>query len=192
MCDACSEKITTHSFKVKVLPENSENEFTVVSPFLYDTNVKQAILAFKFNNREDYATPFANAIFNTVIKYYPDTTFDVVTSTPLHKSRLKERGYNQAELLAKVLAKKLGIKYKRLIVKVKNSLIQHELDYEKRKTNVIGVYKANNETHIKNKRILLCDDIITSGNTMNECAKVLKYAGARDIVCAAIAVARKI
>lgn len=94
MCDACSEKITTHSFKVKVLPENSENEFTVVSPFLYDTNVKQAILAFKFNNREDYATPFANAIFNTVIKYYPDTTFDVVTSTPLHKSRLKERGYN--------------------------------------------------------------------------------------------------
>lgn len=88
------------------------------------------------------------------------------------------RGYNQSELIAKEIAKILQIKIDtKTLKKTKNNITQSTLNKEQREQNVIGAYTTKNTEKIKNKKILIFDDIYTTGNTVNECAKVLVQAG---------------
>lgn len=190
-CHKCKDHVKMYKFREKVFTDDANNDLICVAPYLYDAEVKDAIWRFKFKNRNDLARTFANAMIMTIIEKYAGASFDVVTSVPLYNGDLRRRGYNQAELLAKNISKKLKLKHKRLLSKPIKNLVQHDLDYEDRAKNVKGVYRAENTSDIAYKRILLCDDILTTGNTVNECAKVLKRAGAKDVKCATIAVARK-
>ena len=97
---------------------------------------------------------------------------------PISKKRLKDRGYNQSELIAKEISKMLSIKIeKNIIKKLIDTPPQSLLNKEQRQENIKGVYKAYNIEKIKNKNILIVDDIYTTGNTVNECAKVLVEKG---------------
>ena len=100
--------------------------------------------------------------------------YDIILIVPISKKRLKERGYNQTELIAKEIAKITKIKIeKNVLLKIKNTLPQSTLNREEREKNVKGVYAARRIDKIKGKRILIIDDIYTTGNTVNECAKTL-------------------
>ncbi len=104
---------------------------------------------------------------------------------PLHRFKKWKRGYNQTELIAKYMAKKLDIPYMDTLTKVRNTKTQSSLSAKHRETNVKNAFKC--KCDIKGKRILLIDDIITTGLTINECSRILKRAGATRVDFAVIA-----
>jgi len=112
----------------------------------------------------------------------------ILIPVPLEKKRLKWRGFNQAEELAKELSIFLKIPLiPNCLIKTKESLPQIDLSEEERKKNVKGVFLCKNPNQIKEKKVFLIDDIYTTGATMEECAKVLKEAGAEEIIGIVIA-----
>ncbi len=122
-----------------------------------------------------------------ISRFYKDIMFDYITYIPMYKLREKQRRYNQSKLLADDLAQTLHIRLENLLIKVKDNKPQHNLTLKFRETNIKDVYEFTNTLDIHNKTILLIDDIITSGYTLNEAAKILKLAGARHVFCATIA-----
>lgn len=101
---------------------------------------------------------------------------------PISKKRRKERGYNQSELIAKEIAKNVCVEYNTsCLFKVKNIVEQSKLNKEERQKNIQGVYKLHNSNKITDKKILLVDDIYTTGNTVNECCKILQQANPKKI-----------
>lgn len=160
-----------------------------LSVFKYDGKIRDLICKFKFYGYQNYAEYFSQIISKEIKNRMLENNmkFDVISAVPLSKKRKSERRYNQSELLARLISENLKIPYKEVIIKIKDNFPQHELSSEERAINVRGVYKAINFKDIKGKKILLCDDIITTGNTLKECVKVLKFAGAESIKCCTIA-----
>ena len=108
--------------------------------------------------------------------------YDIIIPVPISKKRKKERGYNQSALLAREIAKQLNIGYNDTsLIKIKNITPQSSLKKEDRIKNVQNVYSVINNEKIKNKSILLIDDIYTTGSTVNECSKKLIEYGANRI-----------
>lgn len=106
----------------------------------------------------------------------------ILIPVPLYKNKLKQRGFNQAEEIAKELSKYLKIPiFNNLLIKIKPTPAQVELDKKQRKNNIKGVFSVKNPKAIKQKKILLVDDIFTTGSTLEECAKILKEAGAKKV-----------
>lgn len=108
-------------------------------------------------------------------------TVDVVCSVPLHGSRLRERGFNQSDLLAEVVAEAIGKPLKPLLAKTRATLPQVELPAESRATNVRDAFAADLHEVIQGQTVLLIDDLFTTGATMTECARVLTRAGAEEV-----------
>ena len=108
----------------------------------------------------------------------------IVTFTPLHRRRLAERGFNQAEILAEETSKKLKLPCYDTLIKTRSTKRQVGLTGDARRQNLAGVYKVNKVCKVESlrgKKILIVDDITTTGTTLNECAKVLKAKGAKEI-----------
>ena len=115
-------------------------------------------------------------IFENIQKY------DKIMPVPISKKRLKARGYNQSLLIAKEIAKKTNLELvNNCITKTKNIIEQSKLNREDREKNIKGVYKLNNKKLIENKKILLIDDIYTTGSTVNECSKTLRNGNPKKI-----------
>lgn len=151
--------------------------------YKYDREIRNILLDYKFNNKSYLYKTFAELIEenNKVIEYIKK--FDIITSVPLHKKRLRERGYNQCELILNKLRrdlKELNIDNK-ILIKIKNTKIQSTLNKKERMENIKDAYILNKKKDIKNKRVLLFDDVYTTGSTVNECAKVLLEHGATEI-----------
>ena len=117
-----------------------------------------------------------------------DHEFDIIISVPVHIWKLQERGYNQSELAAKEIAKfyLVPISINNLI-KIKQTENQSKPNRKDRLSNLAGSFKVINDQEILGKKVLLIDDVITTGSTANECSKVLLLAGAKDICVATIA-----
>ena len=149
------------------------------SVFSYEGIVQKAILAMKFNNLASYAKTFAKYLVFIANKV--GLSYDLVTFAPMSKKSLRKRRYNQAEQLAKHFCHLLDKDdlLVEAIVKVKETQAQEQLNKTERKTNLIGAYKINAD--VKGKRVLIIDDVKTTGSTLNECAKVLKDAGATTV-----------
>lgn len=110
-------------------------------------------------------------------EYLKKEYYDIIIPVPISRKRLKQRGYNQSYLIAKELAKMLNIELDdRILKKIKNNSAQSVLNKIEREHNVNNVYKLFNNKNIIGKRILLVDDIYTTGSTVNECSKILKMA----------------
>ena len=149
------------------------------SVFSYEGAVQKAILDMKFNNLGSYAKVFATYLVFMAQKV--NLEYDLVTFAPMSHKALRKRRYNQAELLAKHFCN-LQDKDSLLvdaIAKIKETEAQERLSKTERKTNLIGAYKINAD--VKGKRVLVIDDVKTTGATINECAKVLKKAGATAV-----------
>ena len=143
--------------------------------FQYTGNIREAILNYKFRDMSYIYETFVNCIkYNEKICKFIKK-YDIIMPIPISKRRLKERGYNQSSLIAKKIAKNLNIEYREdILIKIKDNNRQSELTQEERMLNVHGVYIAKKTHLIKNKKILLVDDIFTTGNTANECSRILK------------------
>lgn len=157
-----------------------------VSPLYYTGNVRSSLLRYKFGALQVYARSYAvmmaECIENNAL------SFDVITWVPLSTKRLKKRGYDQARLLAEAISLRCGIPCERLLIKTADNPPQSGTgSREKRKANVAGVYRPAELSRIKGKSVLLVDDIVTTGATLVECARVLKAAGADSISAATVA-----
>lgn len=145
-----------------------------VSLAKYDSVWKEIVHRLKYNDRTDLADPLAELISAKV-----DLEYDLIVPVPLHPKRLKERGYNQSALLAKKIAKDTGFKCVfNALLKKENSAHQVGYSAKERVENVKGTFMLSPSVDIKGKDVLLIDDVITTGATLNECAKVLKENGA--------------
>lgn len=184
----CCEKCRVKLYVKPHIIELSDSR--CVAAFKYDGIYRKAILNFKFYNKPYYSRQLAVPLKKVIDAAFYNIDFDLITYVPLSRESLKERGYNQAELLAKELARTMDTECLPLLIKHKTNTPQHTLPREKRLENVKGVYKPNDTGFSKFKNILLVDDIITTGATLNECVRMIKEKHSNSsIYCAAVAYA---
>ena len=173
--------------------ENLNVQFldSYVAVWYYEEYVRRSLLRYKFYGARHYADAYGRLLAMKIQEQYPEG-FDLITWVPISPLRKFRRGYDQVELLAKAVAKELGMEALPLLKKVRHNPPQSGINgYAQRKANVLGIYRCCNEDKIKGKRILLLDDIITTGATVGECARVLLTAGGTEVHCAVMAAARK-
>ena len=157
----------------------------------YEGNVRRSLLRFKFYNARSYGVSYSRILAMRLQREYPDG-FDMLTWVPVSRLRKLRRGYDQVELLAKAVGRELGLSPVPTLKKIRNNRPQSRLkDPAARRANVLGAYRLLEGAAVKGKRVLLLDDILTTGATAGECARVLLSAGAKEVHCAAVAAARK-
>ena len=157
----------------------------------YTNTVRSSILRFKFYNARSYALPYAQLLALRLQKDDFDDV-DLISWVPISRSRKRKRGYDQCELLAQALAQELGKPCMPLLEKVRDTPPQSGFrDVSGRRANVLGAYQFINPQHICNNRILLVDDVVTTGATASECARMLLVGGAKTVTLATVAVAKK-
>lgn len=153
----------------------------VFAPFSYDGAVEQAIHRFKFQNHPEYAKVLAGYIVKCFGTNQLTERFDCIVPVPMEKAHRRERGYNQAEELALSLGNLCGLSVlSDALRKIKKTPPQHLLSYEERLDNLKGVFGTGSDS-IEGKRVLLCDDVCTTGVTMETCATLLKKNGAASV-----------
>lgn len=158
----------------------------IFAAFPYDEDTGVLVKKLKYNNRRDLAETMAKLFFEYV--ELDPNQYDLVTAVPIHKNRLKERGYNQAAVFAKVIAESLSLPFaKDVLYQSKETISQTALSYHERLHNLAGAFTVSARADLSGKRILLVDDVITTGATMKECGAALKAAGAKKVVFAAFA-----
>lgn len=169
------------------LPKSYDRGFPA---FAYVGDIKDAIYAFKYKNQRDYSSFFATCILEQYGKQLKELKLDGLVPVPIHRDKRKLRGYNQAEVLAKDLGKKLQVPvYPNYLLRVVNTSPQKELNDKTRLKNLKNAFKIG-ENKIKLKKVLLVDDIYTSGATVEACTKVLLEAGAERVYYTSVAIGK--
>lgn len=202
LCHTCENHIIIHatlfcSVCGARLPENKKvchksSSYLLAAATKYDGPIRSVIRQFKYHGWPS----LSKKIGKYLDKYIGNSGFSaknyLVIPIPLHADKLKERGFNQAELLSLEIAGLLGLKMnKEALARTKKTSAQAELkDYEKRKDNIAGAFEVKNPEQVAGKNLILVDDVFTSGATMNEAVRVLRKAGAKKIVAFVIAKTR--
>lgn len=154
----------------------------------YKDMVQDSICRYKFRGRRHYARAYGRKLAMKLQSDGPKN-FDILTFVPIAPLRKASRGYDQVALLAKAVGKELGVTPCRTLRKIRNTPPQSGIkDPARRRANILGAYKVVSPQQIRGKRILLLDDVITTGATASECARMLLTAGAKEVYFAALAV----
>lgn len=161
------------------------------APLWYEDLARDGLLRLKFQGVSASAEPLGELIARCAAEQFSGE-FDTVTWVPVSRRRLRERGYDQARLLAEAACRLWDTKPVRLLEKTTHNPAQSGISgAAARRANVLGVYEPVNPEQIRGKRILLIDDICTTGATLTECIRVLRDAGAEAVMCAAVAQTRQ-
>lgn len=159
------------------------NEIIAVDDF--NPQIRRVIHKLKYRNIEKYA---ADILRLGITPFYDELKrADTITSVPLHPLRHLIRGYNQAEVLAKVAARELQIPYERLLLRTRYNLTQTKKNSEKRKQAVVGLFAMRKNKDISEKTILIVDDVCTTSATISECSKILYANGAKKVIILCLA-----
>lgn len=185
-CHSCGRRLEKKNINKSFCPPCLKNRLhfdRAFSPYIYDGPIKELIHEFKYKNK-DYLSRFLAKMMIDFAKEYelPFNYFDYIVPVPLHKSRLREREFNQAELLGRHIADEFK---KELLadalVRHKPTRTQTELETAERFQNVKGSFSATNPGNIRGKNILVVDDVLTTGATSSEAALALKESGANIV-----------
>lgn len=157
--------------------------------FLYEGIIREKLIQYKFQNQNYLCDFFVKILLNNEKISGILEKYDIIIPVPMYQKKEKRRGYNQTSLIAKRLAKNTkSLEYDGTsLKKIKDTQTQSSLNKLDRMKNIKNAYKVLNEQKIKKKKIILLDDIYTTGATVNECAKVLRKAGAKEILVLTIA-----
>jgi len=158
------------------------------SAAVYNGSMRKAILRFKFSGKTVLARQFGNFLFEVFESEYCHQDFDAVIPVPLHRERLRWRGFNQSLLLARELGRRTGLwvdSYS--LARTRPTIPQVNLTANQRAINVKGAFDVRRPRFIKNRHLLLVDDISTTGITLDECARTLKKHGAASVYCLTVA-----
>jgi len=158
------------------------------SAIRFDAIAKKAIYELKYNKETYVGKNLAELAVQTVEQEYKNVIFDYITYIPLHKRRVRQRTFNQSKVIAQYIAKMLQVNMAPdLLIRSKYTNTQTLLNFQQRKKNISGAFKATNIPKLENKTILLVDDVMTTGATVNECSKTLKKAGALNVYVITVA-----
>ena len=173
--------------------QKSHHYMRVCAPYYYAGAAKKAIKRLKYSDDTYIAETLAQDMAESFKKHYDEMDFDFCTFVPCHRRELRKREYNQAQLLAKNLSQMLDIPCKSLLKKTNYTKPQHTLSESMRSGNLLGSIQLNKKyfEKIRGARILLCDDVKTTGSTLDECAKTLLICGAAEVDCITVCIARK-
>ena len=161
------------------------------APLYYEGRVREALLRYKFNGKRGCAVPFSRLMAQCAGEELAGL-YDVVAWVPVSRQRRRKRGFDQAGLLARMTAERLGAPLVTALRKKRHTGANSGLDTrEARAANVLGAFEAVNTRELSGKRVLLIDDVYTTGATLSECSRMLLMAGAEDVVCLTFAAARK-
>jgi len=150
----------------------------------YEGALRKLIHEFKYSR----VTPLAGKLGPLLSRALPrEQSFDVIVPMPLHWRKRLERGFNQSELLARVLSRRTGIPVANALRRRKGTVPQAGLTRSQRRTNVAGAFEADQRERIDGRHVLLIDDVLTTGATASACASVLKRAGARRVTVLTLA-----
>lgn len=159
-----------------------------ISPLYYKDYVRRAVLRFKFAGCSCYSRRLGGIMSECAENNLDCGSIDMISCIPLSRKRMHDRGYNQAELLAKEISKKVGVEYLPTLKKIRHNTAQSTIkDSKQRAANVIGAYRVVDAEKVKGKYILLVDDVVTTGSTVSECARILKKSGAKAVYCVTLA-----
>lgn len=197
ICHSCFNKIKSSTNQL--LRQEYDKKFSnakfisdFYSSFIFEKDgvLQNAIHALKYKNKFLTGIFWGETLAGFLQEKIIDWGIDFILPIPLHKLKQLERGYNQSYYIAKGLSKKLNLKLNDKILKrIKHTKSQTKLDLLERQENMSGAFFVINKKQITGKNILLIDDVITTGATVNECGKVLIEGGAAKVYAASIAIA---
>jgi len=151
--------------------------------FEYSDDTREIIRDFKFNNYKTLYTRIGREMADAVLNREELRSADALIPVPLHRARLRERGYNQSELLAECISGHTGIPVVIALDRIKNNRPQSTIDNRQEKIkNVRGIFTLHPGVSVAGERLILVDDIFTTGATVNECSKILSKARAKEIM----------
>lgn len=186
ICTSCRKTLPWCDGKVRRIPRSAGT----VAVFYYEDDVREAILRYKFLGQLQYSHAFGRLLAMKIAAANPE--FDLICHVPVSRARKAKRGYDQSERLAKAVGEELGRKPRKLLRKTRNNPAQSGIrSPEQRRANVLGVYRCADPEAVRDQRILLIDDVMTTGATLSECCRTLLDAGAARVVCAALAQVRR-
>ena len=183
VCPACEKELpwTKDADTERKLPGGVR----CAAPLWYEGKARDGLLRLKFHGSAAAAVPLGEIVARCAAERFGGE-FDTVTWVPVSRKRLRKRGYDQAELLCRRACRMWDVKPERLLVKTVDNPPQSGIhDAAARRANVLGVYDAAGE--VRGRRVLLVDDICTTGATLAECVRVLRDAGAAEVVCVTVA-----
>jgi ComF family protein len=189
-CRTCSEPFSgaiSGPFTCANCADRTLHFETAVSAFRSRGVVRRVIHQFKYG-QEVYLRHLVSRWLDTAFDddRIANRQFDLLVPVPLHSARRRERGFNQAEILAKLIARKRGIPCQPLLKRVRYTTTQTAFDRTERMNNLRDAFVLRKKADVRGLRVLLIDDVLTTGATLSECAHVLRKAGALS-VCAATA-----
>jgi len=148
----------------------------------YEGPLQEAIHRWKYEGRASLASFFGEWMAEGFRRHWTSEAFDIVVPVPLHRKRLRERGFNQAFLLARELSRRIGVPCeKKMLRKEKPTVPQVLLSGVEREKGVRGAFRVREEDQVAGRSILLVDDVYTTGATVNECSRVLMAGGAKSV-----------
>lgn len=159
---------------------------TIRSALAFNAPVRALVHNYKYNGHKYLAAYFVNFMAETFKKESKFKEVNLITAVPLHTLRRRKRGYNQAALLAETLAQKLNIEFNGAVLKrIKNTKSQTRLNKRERKENMLGAFECMGQ--VKNKTVLIVDDVCTTGATIEAAARELKACGAKKVYALVLA-----
>lgn len=203
-CQKCSRPINRNGITQKISGNQNENFFCYHcqrhtlffdrcwSATLYDDTMRQLLHLFKYGKNTGLRILFAELIADFVQRYHlPIHTCDLIVPVPLHRTRFRERGFNQSQLIAMILAKKFQIPCcPSMIVRTRHTINQARVNSKQRWTNMYGTFTIKHTYSLNSTNIIIVDDLLTTGATLSAIAWQLKKAGAHNVygLTAAIAI----
>ncbi len=181
-CRADTPKYSVQNIKLPYLAKHS-------ALWYYEDKVRSSLLRYKFRNARSYAQVYGRLMAMELLQ---EDTFDLLTWVPISKLRRWTRGYDQVELIARAVGAELEVHPVYTLQKIHHNRPQSGIgNAAARRANVLGVYRVLEPEQVAGKRIALLDDIITTGATASECARVLLTAGAKEVSCFVVAASHK-
>ena len=185
VCDNCWERLTRSEELESFIAQDQ-----IFSVFPYSSDMKTIIHEFKYYGKTHLSGNLGTAVGKLVLENKQLSKADFIVPVPLHKVRLRSRGFNQSELLSEKISKVTGISYvSDQLIRERYTETQTNLPVSKRAKNVEGAFLIKDEKIFNKKRVILVDDVITTGSTILECMKVLKSGGAEEVMAVTAAMA---
>lgn len=190
-CLVCGKPVDSYETELCFDCSRREHLFTQgTGVWTYTDEIKNSIYDFKYHNRRINRYFYAEEIIRNCGNVMRNWNADALIPVPLHADRYRKRGYNQAELIAELVGKWMGIPVDAgVLYRTKKTVPQKELDDRQRNNNVKNAFKMSNNI-VKYKKIILIDDIYTTGTTMDACAEALLAAGVEKVYCVSLCIGR--
>lgn len=187
LCENCKKRVERLEKNI-VQDIKNKNYEKLLYIFKYESLIRKLILRYKFSGNAYLCNFFANVIINNEKNVDLLKQYDMVIPVPMHKKKMKKRGYNQTELVSENIEKMIGIPSRNdILQKVVNTTTQSKLGGKARHSNIQHAFFIKNDIEVEDKKIILLDDIYTTGATSEECSKVLKKSGANEILVLVLA-----